>query len=60
MTFQKQNRENFIEKLEIPIYLDRDIKEFFNKKAMDKNTDLDEVINKILRKEIELLKVIGE
>jgi len=48
-----------IEKLEIPIYLDDEIKEFFSKKALSKNVDLDKVVNTILRKEMEVLKAIG-
>ncbi|MFA4918716.1 MAG: hypothetical protein WC581_05630 [Thermodesulfovibrionales bacterium] len=48
-----------IEKLEIPIYLDNEIKEFFSKKALSKNVDLDKVVNTILRKEMEVLKAIG-
>lgn len=48
-----------IEKLKIPIYLDDEIKEFFSKKALSKNDDLDKVVNTILRKEMELLKAIG-
>ncbi len=48
-----------VEKLEIPIYLDKEIKEFFSKKALGKNVDLDKVVNTILRKEMEVLKAIG-
>jgi hypothetical protein len=48
-----------IEKLEIPIYLDNEIKEFFSKKALSKNVDLDKVVNTILHKEMEVLKAIG-
>jgi hypothetical protein len=48
-----------IDKLEIPIYLDNEIKEFFSKKALSKNVDLDKVVNTILRKEMEVLKAIG-
>jgi hypothetical protein len=35
------------------------IKEFFSKKALGKNVDLDKVVNTILRKEMEVLKAIG-
>lgn len=48
-----------IEKLEIPVYLDKEIKEFFNKTASKKKIGLDKMINTILRKEMEMLKVIG-
>jgi hypothetical protein len=48
-----------MEKLEIPVYLDKEIKEFFNKTASKKKIGLDKIINTILRKEMEMLKVIG-
>jgi hypothetical protein len=60
--FSKAEQGKFyrpVEKLEIPIYLDKEIKEFFSKKALGKNVDLDKVGNTILRKEMEVLKAIG-
>lgn len=45
-------------KLKIPIYIDNEVKEFFIKKASKKNVRLDKVVNTILRKEMEMLKVI--
>jgi len=48
-----------IAKLEIPVYLDREVKEFFSKTASKKNIDIDKVVNTILRKEMEMLKSIG-
>lgn len=57
--FSKAEQGKFyrpIEKLEIPIYLDKKVKEFFMKKALDKNVKLEKVINTILRKEMEILK----
>ncbi len=48
-----------IEELEIPIYLDKEVKEFFSKKALKRNIGLDKVINTILRKEMKMLKEIG-
>jgi hypothetical protein len=60
--FSKAEQGKFyrpIEKLEIPVYLDKEIKEFFSKKARGKEDDLDKVVNAILRKEMELLKTIG-
>ncbi len=46
------------EELEIPIYLDKKVKAFFGKKALDRNIALDKVINTILRKEMEMLQEI--
>jgi hypothetical protein len=60
--FSKAEQGKFyrpVEKLEIPIYLDKEIKEFFSKKALGKNVDLDKFVNTILRKEMEVLKAIG-
>ncbi len=60
--FSKAEQGKFyrpMEKLDIPIYLDKKIKEFFRKKALDKNMELDKVINTILSKEMEILKEIG-
>ncbi|MDA8155163.1 MAG: hypothetical protein M0Z52_01715 [Actinomycetota bacterium] len=48
-----------LEKLEIPIYLDKEVKEFFGKTASRKKIGLDKVVNTILRKEMEMLKAIG-
>ena len=48
-----------IEKLEIPVYLGREVKEFFSKTASKKKIDIDKVVNTILRKEMEMLKAIG-
>jgi len=60
--FSKAEQGKFyrpVEKLELPIYLDKKVKEFFIKKALDKNIELDKVINTILRKEMEMLEEIG-
>lgn len=60
--FSKAQQGKFyrpIEELEIPIYLDKKVKDFFSKKALDKKIELDKVINVILRKEMEMLKQIG-
>lgn len=48
-----------IEKLEIPIYLEKEVKEFFSKTVLKKRLALDKVVNTILRKEMETLKAIG-
>jgi hypothetical protein len=45
--------------LEIPIYLNKEVKAYFIKRASDKNLDLDKVINTILKKEMNLLQIIG-
>jgi hypothetical protein len=45
--------------LEIPIYLNKDVKTFFIKRASDKNLDINKVVNTILEKEIDLLQIIG-
>ena len=60
--FSKAEQGKFyrpIEDIELPVYLDKRIKNFFVKKALEKNVELDKVINAILRKEMEMLKEIG-
>ena len=59
--FSKAEQGKFyrpIEELEMPIYLDKEVKEFFSKKAINRNVRLDRVINTILRKEMQMLKEI--
>ncbi|MDP2168648.1 MAG: hypothetical protein Q8J64_10000 [Thermodesulfovibrionales bacterium] len=48
-----------IEKLDIPVYLDKEVKEFFGKTASRKKMGIDKVVNTILRKEMEMLKALG-
>jgi hypothetical protein len=47
-----------VENLEIPVYLEKEVKEFFSKAASKKNIGIDKVVNTILRKEMKLLKTI--
>jgi len=59
--FSKAEQGKFyrpIEELEIPIYLETEIKDFYSKKALHKDIALNEIINTILKKEMELLKEI--
>ena len=48
-----------IEKIEVPVYLDKEVKAFFSKKASQKKVKLEKMVNAILRKEMEMLKEIG-
>lgn len=60
--FSKAEKGKFyrpIEKLEIPVYLEKEVKEFFSKTASKKKIRLDKIVNTILRKEMEMLKAIG-
>jgi hypothetical protein len=60
--FSKAEQGKFyrpIEKIEIPIYLDKEVKSFFSKKASQKKVKLEKMVNTILRKEMEMLKEIG-
>ena len=57
--FSKAEQGKFtrpIEKLEIPIYLDQEIKEFYFNKAKEKKVDPKIFINRILKKEMEIIK----
>ena len=47
-----------LEKPEIPVYLDSEVKEFFSKKVLKKKVELSKVVNTVLRKEMELLKAM--
>jgi hypothetical protein len=60
--FSKAEQGKFyrpIEELEIPVYMDKEVKTFYSKKASEKHLDLGQVINTILRKEMEILKEVG-
>ena len=61
--FSKAEQGKFyrpIEKLEIPVYLDKEVERFCSQKALKSNLDLEQIVNTILRKEMELLKNIGD
>jgi hypothetical protein len=45
--------------IQIPIYLDNDIEEYFSKLATSKGKDINSLINKILKKEVELQKELS-
>jgi hypothetical protein len=60
--FSKAERGKFyrpLKDLEIPVYLDEKVKEFYMRKAMDNNVDLDKVVNGVLRKEMEIIKQLS-
>jgi len=46
------------QQLEIPIYLEKNVQAFFAQKAADKKVSIDIVVNKVLKKEIEVIKEI--
>jgi hypothetical protein len=48
-----------IDELEIPIYLDKDVEKFFYQRAAGRDIDLKQIIDTILRKEMDLLRAIG-
>ncbi|EMJ90541.1 MULTISPECIES: hypothetical protein [Leptospira] len=45
--------------IHLPIYLDNDIEEYFSKIASSKGKDLNSIINKVLKKEVELQKELS-
>jgi hypothetical protein len=47
-----------VNELEMPVYLDKEVNDFFAKRASAKKVRLDRVINTILRKEMKVLKKI--
>ena len=44
-----------IDELEIPVYLDKDVEKFFYQKAAGRDIDLKQIVDTILRKEMDLL-----
>ena len=42
---------------DLPIYLDREIFEFVERLSVEKNVDRSQIVNKLLRKDLESLKV---
>jgi hypothetical protein len=60
--FSKAEQGKFyrpIDELEIPVYLDKDVEKFFYQRAAGRDIDLKQVIDTILRKEMDLLRAIG-
>jgi hypothetical protein len=60
--FSKAEQGKFyrpVEELDIPVYLDRKIGNFFRKKALDHHLDYNKLIESILKKEMDLLKKLG-
>lgn len=47
-----------LEELDIPIYLNKELIQFYSKKASEKHIDLNKLINIILRKEMEIIQEI--
>ncbi len=47
-----------LNELEIPIYLDSDVKEFYTQLSIKREADLSKIVNSILKKEIEIYKEI--
>jgi hypothetical protein len=59
--FSKAEQGKFyrpIEELDIPVYLDKKVKAFFVKKASQKGLQLEQMINDVLAKEMELLSIL--
>jgi hypothetical protein len=60
--FSKAEQGRFyrpLEKLNIPIYLEQPVRDFYNQQSFNKNIKLDNMINFVLSKEMELLKKVG-
>jgi hypothetical protein len=61
--FSKGERGRFYidrDSIEIPVYLDKSVKEFFFKAASKKNISVDKLINKILKKEMDMIKSVSD
>ena len=42
---------------DLPIYLDREISEFVERLSVEKNVDRNQIVNKLLRKDMELIEI---
>jgi len=47
-----------IDEMEIPVYLDKDVEKFFYQRTVGRDIDLKQIVDTILRKEMDLLKTI--
>ena len=47
-----------LQDIEIPIYLEHNVREFYSHMAEQKNLSPDELINRVLKKEMELIQEI--
>jgi len=60
--FSKAEQGKFyrpIDELEIPVYLDKDVEKFFYQRTSGRDIDLKQIVDTILRKEMDLLRAIG-
>ncbi len=48
-----------IEELDIPIYLDKDVKDFLMKHIKNSNSSLSELVNSLVKKDIEISKKLA-
>lgn len=61
--FSKAQKGKFYRKnasLKLPIYLDAELQKFFGTIAERQGTDIEKIINKVIRKEVELLRQIAK
>ena len=57
--FSKAVRGKFFRpgiKLNLPVYLDKDVLEYLSLKAKEKGVDVNDIVNDLLRKDIELIE----
>ncbi|MBE7410977.1 MAG: toxin-antitoxin system, antitoxin component [Leptospiraceae bacterium] len=47
------------EKIEIPVYLEKSVQDFFYEAATNKRVEMSKLVNKILKKEMEIQKEIS-
>lgn len=60
--FSKAERGKFYRKnavLRLPVYLDAKLQKFFEAIAQRKGTNLEEIINKVIQKEVDLIQQIA-
>ncbi len=59
--FSKGTRGKFFQndtELNLPVYLDNEVLEYFKKKAQSKGIDLNQLVNDLLRKDIDMIESV--
>ncbi len=59
--FSNATRGKFFQndaELNLPVYLDNEVLEYFKKKAQSKGIDLNQLVNDLLRKDIDMIESV--
>lgn len=59
--FSNATRGKFFQndaELNLPVYLDNEVREYFKKKAQSKGVELNQLVNDLLRKDIDMIESV--